>query len=232
MVISPYLLCIYLLFASTSLLTGQVDSLEPPYNETTYNLALKKSHNELVAVLENIEWMILAIAIILLALLVILWQWKKQKTMHREIAENRKHLHIITKLLEENNQVVGVMKEANVVTMALKPSEENDFIGVDLEKGSLELPSHSILTSTDWADFKLSFNNNYPDFINRLRTAFPELTESEERLFLLIKLRLNTKEISNVLGISASSVKKTRNRLRKKLPLSIDDKLNTFIHHF
>ena len=43
---------------------------------------------------------------------------------------------------------------------------------------------------------------------------------------------MKSKEIAAVLGISPESVKKNRNRLRKKINLNIEDDLQEFINNF
>ena len=85
----------------------------------------------------------------------------------------------------------------------------------------------TILTNSDWLNFKNYFQSNHPGYINNLRNTFPKLSDAEERLFLLIKLNHNTKEISAILGITIESVKKTRNRLRKRLNLTEELDLDT-----
>lgn len=71
-----------------------------------------------------------------------------------------------------------------------------------------------------------------PGYIQRLRTVNYELSEAEERLFLLLKLNLKRKEIAGILGISPDSVKKTRTRLRKRLILSANESLEDYIRNF
>ena len=89
-----------------------------------------------------------------------------------------------------------------------------------------------ILTDADWSSFKVYFEKAYPSYLRHLRSIFPALTDAEERLFLFIKLNLTTKEAATMLGISADSVKKTRNRLRKKLELGEEVVLEEFIRNF
>lgn len=78
----------------------------------------------------------------------------------------------------------------------------------------------------------MHFEKVYPGYVIRLRTLLPSLNEAEERLFIFIKLRLNTKETSSILGISTDSVKKARNRLRKRLELSQDVELARYVSNF
>lgn len=95
------------------------------------------------------------------------------------------------------------------------------------------LPSNlSILTNNDWIVFKEYFHAINPNYIQRMRSEHPTLTEAEERLFMLLKLKFNNKEIATILGIANDSVKKTRSRLRKKLDLDSELNLDNFIEKF
>ncbi len=64
----------------------------------------------------------------------------------------------------------------------------------------------------------------------RLEQLFPNLTEKEKHLCALLRLKLSSKEIASILGISFKSVEVNRYRLRKKMNLKKDEKLSTFIN--
>ncbi|TYA78461.1 tetratricopeptide repeat protein [Seonamhaeicola marinus] len=66
-------------------------------------------------------------------------------------------------------------------------------------------------------------------FYNKLTSQFDGLTKTDIRLCSLIKLNLNTKQIATLQNINPSSVKMSRNRLRKKLNLSPDEDLTGFL---
>ncbi|MET1259074.1 tetratricopeptide repeat protein [Flagellimonas sp. DF-77] len=69
-------------------------------------------------------------------------------------------------------------------------------------------------------------------FYARLNEQFEGLTKTEVRLCSFIKLDLNTKQIATLQNINPASVKMSRNRLRKKLNLSPEDDLTTFLRNF
>jgi DNA-binding CsgD family transcriptional regulator len=62
------------------------------------------------------------------------------------------------------------------------------------------------------------------DFPARITEKFPDLTEQEKRLTLLLRVGFSSKEISSIMNISPKSVEISRYRLRKKL--NIDNKVN------
>jgi streptogramin lyase/DNA-binding CsgD family transcriptional regulator len=80
-----------------------------------------------------------------------------------------------------------------------------------------ELQNLQILTKEDWSNFQVMFEKAFPGYLQELQERLPKLTAAETRLFLLNKIGLGKKELASVLGISPETVKKTGQRLRKKL---------------
>lgn len=70
----------------------------------------------------------------------------------------------------------------------------------------------------------------HSDFVSRLTLRFPDLTEHERRLMVLLRNGFSSKEISPILNISPKSVEISRYRLRKKLNLRKDENLTQFIN--
>jgi len=66
-------------------------------------------------------------------------------------------------------------------------------------------------------------------FFNKLGTKFPLLTENEKELCGLLLLKLSSKDIANIRNVSPNAIKKARQRIRKKLPISEDQKITTFL---
>lgn len=81
----------------------------------------------------------------------------------------------------------------------------------------------------DWKQFEYHFDQVHGDFLNRLRENFRDLTPNEQKLCALLRLNLNTKEISNLMNISLRGVEIARYRLRKKLGLDQGQNLSKFI---
>ena len=77
--------------------------------------------------------------------------------------------------------------------------------------------STPILTKEDWENFMHLFEQVYPGLSLELSERFPQLTSAETRIVLLNKLGLKNMQAASILSVSAEAVKKTRQRLRKKL---------------
>lgn len=80
-----------------------------------------------------------------------------------------------------------------------------------------QLQRTKLLTEQEWRTFKLSFEQIYPDFLQKINTHSAQFTPAEVRLLTLSKLGLKSPEIAEILGISMDGVKKGRQRLKKKL---------------
>lgn len=66
-------------------------------------------------------------------------------------------------------------------------------------------------------------------FFDKLKTLFPTLSKNELELCGMIKVNLNNKEIASIKTISYESVKMARNRLKKKMGLTAEERLSEFI---
>lgn len=84
-----------------------------------------------------------------------------------------------------------------------------------LAKVEQELIDIPLLTNEDWREFRRQFERAYPLFFDQLHSQFIDLTPAEERLLALSKL--NTHHMSRLLGISPSSLRTAKHRLRKRL---------------
>ncbi len=77
--------------------------------------------------------------------------------------------------------------------------------------------------------FNLEAEKMHRDFLHRLSDQFPELTEHDKRLSVLLRLGFSTKEIAPLLNISPKSVEIMRYRLRKKMDINQGENLIQFI---
>ncbi|WP_340111434.1 ligand-binding sensor domain-containing protein [Maribellus mangrovi] len=77
--------------------------------------------------------------------------------------------------------------------------------------------------------FESYFEEVHAEFFERLKEQFPQLSPKDLRLCAYIRMNMSTKEIATLLTISERGVEISRYRLRKKLELSRDVNLSTFL---
>ena len=136
----------------------------------------------------------------------------------QELDFNRKTLDAYTQKLVEKNNLLEVLRQQLAAIQPNGGVEENERI-----KKINELIASRIITDDDWEEFKQLYAKVYPSFFIRLKEKFPLMTQAELRLAALIRLKMTNREIAAMVGISADSVKKSRQRLRKKLGLSDEE---------
>lgn len=88
----------------------------------------------------------------------------------------------------------------------------------------------NLMLNKDREEFEIQVEQACEGFFKNLEYKFPKLTTQERRLAALLRLDLSSKEISGIMNISPKSVDQSRYRLRKKLTLSKERNLSTFLN--
>lgn len=204
----------------------KLSTLQTKYENQQKELALEKSKSQLLAAKNRIRmvWMLLAF-LTLLGAIGIWYNYNKRRQLKAQVVENKENLNQLTQTLIRKNAGIKSLEDKiyDLKTKLIK--EEREHVIED------NIFDQTILSADDWSAFKIKFDKAHPGFILRLRKKF-SLSEAEERLFILLKLNLTRNEIAAILGVTTDTVKKTRNRLRKRLELTVDDSLDEFCETF
>ncbi|MEO1653045.1 MAG: tetratricopeptide repeat protein [Bacteroidota bacterium] len=151
----------------------------------------------------------------------------KQEKLNLELENRNKTLAAqALQIIQKNN----LMQEMQAAAREVLRNEELE--NKKAVKKLVNLVDYSFNLDKEWEEFRKTFENTHPDFFANLNKQYEDLTSSDLKLCALIKLNLNLKETATILGISPDSVKTARYRLRKKLSLSKEEKLSTFLIKF
>jgi tetratricopeptide (TPR) repeat protein/DNA-binding CsgD family transcriptional regulator len=149
---------------------------------------------------------------------------KEKLTIARNELEHKK---------QQLNSFIDSRSKNNSRIQSLEQKIQEQTLQIDTRKNHLQdLVEMKILTNEDWTEFKSLFMKAYPNFEFQIKQEFPDVSNSELRMFMLLKLKRSSQDISNMLGISVNSVKTNRYRLRKKLNLDTKENLQSFIDSF
>ncbi|HEX7692721.1 MAG TPA: 7TM diverse intracellular signaling domain-containing protein [Sediminibacterium sp.] len=144
----------------------------------------------------------------------------EKKHLQAELAGFTEHLKQKNTLIEKFRQDMAALEQQlNGNTEAARERQ------ADIEK----LLQSIILTEDDWIAFRKLFDKVYAGYIFRLKEKYPQLTDSDLRLITLMKLQLNYREMSNMLGVTTEAVRKSKQRLRKKLGLTEEELVEELI---
>lgn len=80
-----------------------------------------------------------------------------------------------------------------------------------------------------WKKFVQQFELVCPSFIKSLTSKHPNLSQNDLRLCVYLKIGTSNKEISLISNVNEGSVRKTLNRMKKKMALGKEDNLRVYI---
>lgn len=84
----------------------------------------------------------------------------------------------------------------------------------------------------DWDLFESSFNEAHEGFFKRLKQNYPKLVPNDLKICAFLRMNMSSKEMASLLNISVRGVEIKRYRLRKKLELSAEKNLVTFLMEY
>lgn len=138
-----------------------------------------------------------------------------------KVASNTVNLIHLNEILLSIKELIGQMDKKNDANV-------NFSLLTKINK----LIDHELQGDKHWNEFEEIFNQLHDNFMQRLKTSYPELTPRDMRLCAYLRMNFNTKEIAPLLGISVRGVEDTRYRIRKKLQLPSDANITEFILNF
>ena len=144
---------------------------------------------------------------------------QEKKQMEQDVISANEQLKMFTaNLVEKTNLIEKLESQAKGKQVT---SEQQAIIS--------ELSRHTILTEEDWLKFKSLFEKIHPGFFINLQEKVADITVAELRMAALTRLHLSTNQIASTLGISPNSVYKTKQRLRQRLSIEVEDSLEEAI---
>ena len=151
-----------------------------------------------------------------------------------------KHKNVI-----KQKDLINKRFEAQFVKYSEELAEKEEAlrrIKIEMEKASdgttttndnlseiINMLSSGLVTEDHWSDFFITFNKVFPGFLEYMNSKYINLSNNDNKILALLKLNLSTKEMSKLLMVSTSSLMTARYRLRKKINLEKDQKLEDII---
>lgn len=82
-----------------------------------------------------------------------------------------------------------------------------------------------------WQNFESSFSDLNHGFIEKLTLRYPDLSSSEIKLCVMLRMHLSTKEIANLTNRSCRTIECMRFNIRKKMKLEVQSNLTNALFH-
>ena len=194
---------------------------------------LKKKLDKLEQDKKNIVYVIVLVIFLSITIICILLAFNyKNKTealnLEKKLIEAReKELEIDNQMKEkmlvhksmEQNRVEGIFRSTIEKIDDLKAKSNNNSLDIE-EISNIANNMKVNVKQNIWDDFEYHFLQIHESFYENLDQKHHNLTNYDKKLAAMLKLRLSTKEISNLLNVTPKTIENSRTRLRKKLELT------------
>jgi len=130
-------------------------------------------------------------------------------------------------LLEKNNIINEINKKLKILYSNIENKSQIKEFYEDIKN---EIKRNSSINI--WANFEKTFDEVNIEFRRNILQKHPNITNSELKLCMLLRINLPTKYIAHILNKSTNSIKVSRFRIRKKFGLDNTDNLQSFISKY
>jgi tetratricopeptide (TPR) repeat protein len=151
-------------------------------------------------------------------------QYLLERELQQELELRSQSLSSHTLQLIEKNGLLESLQQSLKKAIKAEGAEKNK----QLREVSRQI-DFSFHRDRDWSNFEHFFAQVHTSFYDKLKDHLPDISRTEQRLCALIKLKLESKEIAIILGITVDSLRIARYRLKKRLKLDEADSLGSFI---
>jgi DNA-binding CsgD family transcriptional regulator len=180
----------------------------------------------------SLKVLVLIIVILFVLTLVIIYSLIDNKRV-----QSKEHAE---KSLRLKETILGKEKEMLILNTKILKSKQYfkeikaDLKGIKIEdKSTLKMIISDIdeilVNNDEWISLQNHFNAVYDGYYDKLLSLHPDLTETELRHCIFIKLHLQTKEIARILLIDPRSVQTARYRIKKKMKLTEDVDIRDYL---
>ena len=129
------------------------------------------------------------------------------------------HINDYSSKLDKARREADKFRNLSEENLYLKQRERvlTDYV-VDNDRLVKELRERCrILKDREWETLEQMCESTYSNFVSRLQGVCPTLTKQELHLCMLIKLRFNNTQMSEIFGVNTTSVSQKKFRLKKHL---------------
>ena len=149
---------------------------------------------------------------------------KKAEHLQDKLEYKNKELTTKALFIAQNNALI-----ADIVAELRKIAAESNDSALSKKVLSVQNSLKRKQKDNGLNEFELLFKEVHTSFYDNLLNLFPDLTPNERKLCAFLRLNMTTKDISEITYQSQNTINISRTRLRKKLKLSRDENIITFL---
>lgn len=197
-----------------------------------YNSLAKTRYEKGVAQGETrmLSWLIIATSIFAITIIVLILysyqQYKKNAKARLEAKEEKLQQEKRMHNEELHHKEIQLSTMRNFILKRIDTAQK-----IQLLRGNKT--DNVLLTEEDWEEIRLFVDGVEGDFVTRLQSKFPNLSMDDIRLMMLIRLKMPTKALALIYGISEKSIKQKLFVYKSKVGINGEKvSLRAFIEDF
>ncbi|NPD45849.1 MULTISPECIES: tetratricopeptide repeat protein [unclassified Lentimicrobium] len=226
------------------------DSINKNENETRYqelnikyetekkekeNAILKKDNDKQIAIQRFLFLLITAI-IIIASIMMLYYRQSKKLLMHKKLIADKENNDLKLNLEFRNKELTNnALKLVNLSVFTNKIlvninevlPDTNDHGKKKLQDLTKEIETNFQLRN--WKEFETHFIEVHNGFYERLQMKYPKLTPTEVKTCAFLRLNMSSKDIAALTYKSLRTIESVRTSIRKKMALSHDVNLVSFL---
>ncbi len=150
----------------------------------------------------------------------------EKEKLHSELQHKSQEMaNAMVSIARKNETLINVKQELRNIYGRLNPGSEQRKAILALQNSiDVSLQSDEVMKR-----FEDEFDFVHNDFMKKLRSRYPDLSNNEVLLCAYIKMNFSTKEIAPLMNISVRGMETMRYRIRKKFNLERDESLQEFL---
>jgi len=151
---------------------------------------------------------------------------KEKELLDKQIELQQINNELVSQTISKNHNnkfLEEIEKNLKSIIPSIQNKEKNDIQKLIRKIGNEKN------SNDNFYEFKLKFEKSHSNFFKKLFAINPKLTQTDLKISAYIKLGMTPQDIANILSIEKKSVEMAKYRLKKKIKLTKEEDLNTFI---
>nr|AOE13820.1 hypothetical protein [uncultured bacterium] len=187
-------------------------------------LKTDRKNDDLILAKKNYLILILILAALLILFMAYILVRRKTKTIDDK-EEQKQELNDVLELRNKElvSSAIQILRKSEEMKKTISSLQEINERANPEDSQLLLTVIHKLkmeLEHSSWEEFEVPFKQLHSRFFKKLVEIYPELTRAEIKVCALLKLNLDTKQISSILHKTSSSIEVDRSRIRKKMGLT------------
>ena len=150
---------------------------------------------------------------------------------------HRKRIYERNRLMQENvmlkqQEELSSLREKQALTREKAGRIREELfkrIRVYEKLSDAEDEKHIQLSDADWKELQQMLDSGYDGFTEKLRSAFPMLSEKDINFCCLVKINMSIQNLTDIYCIGKNSVSRKKLRLKEKMGIGEGDTLDAFL---